>query len=73
MLKVGSFFALATVFAAMMFYQTIIFNTKGKRDEEGNIVEPPTTRDHILAQVYSVVYSIVVILFGEIYKRFANL
>ena len=73
MLKFGSFFALATVFAAMIFYQTIIFNTKGKRDAEGNIIEPPTSKDHMMAQVYSVVYSVVVILFGEIYKRFANL
>jgi hypothetical protein len=73
MLRIGSYIALLLVLAAMIIYQYIIFDTKGKRDEEGNIIEPPTSLDTIKGQVYSVVYSIVIILFGEIYKVFANL
>ena len=43
LLKIGSYFALAVVFAAMMWYQTIIYHTKGKRDADNNIIEPPTS------------------------------
>ena len=69
----GSYFALLAVLAAMTFYQYIIFDTKGKRDADGNIIEPPTAHDKFMGQVYSVVYSIVIIIFGEIYKLFANI
>jgi hypothetical protein len=73
MLKLGSYIALLLVLGAMTFYQYIIFETKGKRDLKGNIVEPPTEIDKIKGQIYSVIYSIVIVVFGEIYKVFANL
>ena len=72
MLRLGSYFALISVLAAMVFYQYIIFETKGKRDDEGNIIEPPTSLDYFKGLVYSAVYSIVIIIFGEIYKIFAD-
>ena len=55
----------------MVFYQNIIITTKGKMDEMGNIIEPPSETDSLMGNIYTTVYSIVVIVFGTLYKHIA--
>jgi len=45
-----------------------VISTKGKMDEMGNILEPPTEEDKMLGSIYSFIYSMVVIIFGTAYK-----
>ena len=47
--------------------------TKGKRDEQGNIIEEPTPYDMKKGFVLTGVYSAVVMLFGTLYKELAKI
>jgi hypothetical protein len=52
----------------MVVYQYLVFDTKGTRDADGNIIKPPTDQQKKLGQIYSAAYSISVIIFGSLYK-----
>jgi hypothetical protein len=56
----------------MVFYQNIIITTKGKMDSMGNIIEPPTETQQYMGTLYTTVYSVVVIIFGTLYKKLAE-
>lgn len=60
------------VIFSMIYYQTIILTTKGKMSPDGDIIEPPTSFDSFLGNIYTAVYSAVVITFGTLYKILAN-
>jgi hypothetical protein len=55
----------------MLIYQTVILNTKGTMDDNGDIVEEPTQTDIYSGYLYTLIYSVVVIIFGEGYKMLA--
>ena len=72
-LKLGTYLALISVLVAMSFYQFLIVTTKGKRDENGKVIEPPTAWDDFLGNIYTIVYSVIIVVFGEMYKKFAEM
>jgi len=47
--------------------------TKGERDAEGNIIADPTPADVRRGHILTLVYSVVVMLFGTLYKELAKL
>jgi len=54
----------------MFIYQIVIDGTKGTW-ENGELVVPPTFDDKLTGYIYTTIYSIVVIIFGSIYKYIA--
>ena len=70
--KILSYLFLGIVVFAMVFYQNIIITTKGTMDDMGNILVPPTETDSMLGNIYTFIYSLVVIIFGTLYKKIAE-
>lgn len=70
-ISLGKFTFLMTVIFSMAFYQNIILTTKGEMDDQGNIITPPTEMDKFNASLYSFLYSMAVIIFGNLYKVLA--
>ena len=67
-----SYLFLGIVVYAMVFYQNIIITTKGTLDEQGNVIVPPSEVDSLMGNIYTTVYSLVVIIFGTLYKKIAE-
>lgn len=55
----------------MVVYPNIILTTKGEMDEFGIVIVPPTEAQQNLDSIYTFVYSLVIILFGQLYKGIA--
>lgn len=67
-----SYLFLIIVFSSMAIYQTLIFTTKPKIDAEGKpIPGTQTMQMKILGTIYTTVYSVIVVLFGSLYKILA--
>jgi hypothetical protein len=69
---VVSYFFCFLVIVAMVIYQLMIDKTKGVW-ENGELVTPQTFEQRVTGYVYTSVYSLVVIIFGSIYKWIALL
>jgi len=65
-----SYFFCFLVVLAMIIYQVMIDSTKGTW-ENGELIVPPTFEQTITGYIYTSVYSIIVIVFGAIYKYIA--
>jgi len=48
-----------------------IQKTKGTFSDTGELIVPPTFDDKITGYVYTTIYSLVVIIFGALYKKVA--
>ena len=72
--SIAKFIFLIIVIYAMITYQVLILSTKGKVDlETGDVIEQPTVNQKLLGYFFTFVYSLVVIIFGTLYKYLANL
>ena len=56
----------------MVAYSHIILSTKGTMDDMGNVIVPPTDTESMLGNIYTGVYSFVVVVFGTLYKKIAE-
>ena len=70
--KITSYIFLGIVVFAMVAYSHVILSTKGTMDEMGNVIVPPTDTDSLLGNIYTGVYSFVVVVFGTLYKKIAE-
>ena len=70
-LKCLSYLFIAIVLASMIIYQTLNYATKPKYNEQGDKIVDQTLQMKITGIIYSTIYSIVVILFGNLYKNLA--
>lgn len=70
--RISSYLFLGIVVFAMVFYQNIIITTKGTMDDMGNILVPPTEAEALLGNIYTGVYSLIVVVFGTLYKKIAE-
>jgi hypothetical protein len=70
--KITSYLFLGIVVFAMVFYSHVILSTKGTMDDLGNVIVAPTSTDSLLGNIYTGVYSLVVVVFGTLYKKIAE-
>ena len=65
---------LVIVIYSMIYYQILILSTKGKIDlDSGEVTEAPTKMMTYTGYFYTFVYSLVVVIFGTLYKSLANI
>ena len=70
--RFASFLILSLVIVAIIVYRTMILQTKGTLDEEGNVVTAPTREEQLWGFGYSLIYSVFIVLVGYLYRIIAN-
>mmetsp|Transcript_28020 Transcript_28020/g.42370 ORF Transcript_28020/g.42370 Transcript_28020/m.42370 type:complete len:293 (-) Transcript_28020:820-1698(-) len=55
----------------MIVYRSVLLTTKGEYYDDGTVKVPRTMNDRLMGYGYSFIYSFVVIIFGQCYKRLA--
>jgi len=73
-ISITKFVFLVIVIYSMIYYQILILTTKGVVDlDSGEVLEAPTKEMTYTGFFYTFVYSLVVIIFGTLYKNLANI
>lgn len=68
---VSSYLFILIVLVAMILYQNFSENLSQKVDENGKVIREQTQEMKIKGYIYTFVYSIIVIIFGNLYKILA--